>query len=154
MNDVNWKEHVLKWDVFVLRHIRRCFSHICDSTQMCGLTEEVRPLVGLSCHRHFAGFLLCPSKHRYRATPFSTYSEKPGPSIAQWESTNDWIVIEEIHVICKELHIRVPLARNCIPTQTLPLRNWCRAWLVIGRSIVRATLSASHWRTYLRWLGG
>ena len=27
-------------------------------------------MVGLPCHTHFVGFLLCPSKHRHRATHF------------------------------------------------------------------------------------
>ena len=61
----------LKWDVFVLRHSRRCVSPICDNTSMCRLTEEEDgPMIGFLCHRHFVGFLLCQSRHRHGATLF------------------------------------------------------------------------------------
>ena len=69
MNDVNlqcWIE---------MRHF--CFtsqskmfqSYLC-STSMYRLTEEDGPIIGFLCHRHFVGFLLCPSRHRHGATLF------------------------------------------------------------------------------------
>ena len=68
---------------------------------------------------------------------FSANSEKPDPSIEQWDLSNDWIVIEEIHV-------NAALAWSRIPTSSPPLRNWYQACIVLGRSIIRATLSASY----------
>ena len=128
----------LSWDVFVLRHSRRCFSHIWDSTSMCRLTEEVDgPMIGFLCHRHFVGFFIVPIMAPARDHSFSANSEKPDPSIEQWDSSNDRIVIEEIHV-------NAALAWSRIPTSSPPLRNWYHACLVLGGSIIHATPSASH----------
>ena len=126
----------LKWDVFVSRHSRKCFSHIYHSTSMCRRTEEEDgPMIGLLCHRHFVGFLLCPSRHRHGVTLFRLIL-KTRP-LWKWDSTNNWIVIDEIHV-------NAALACSRIPTSSPTFCNWYHACLVLWRSIVRATLSASH----------
>ena len=70
----------LNLDVFVLRHSRRFFSHIWDSTSMYRLTEEVDgPMIGCLCHRHFVGFLLCQSWHRHGTTLFPLILKKRTP---------------------------------------------------------------------------
>ena len=132
----------LNWDVFVLHHSRRCFSHIWDSTSMCRLTEEVDgPMIGFLCQRHFVWFLLCQSRHRHGTFLFPLILKKPDLSIEQWDSSNDWIVIEEIHV-------NAALAWSRIPTSNPPLRNWYHVCLLLGRSIFALRCPrAISWRT-------
>ena len=114
----------LNRDVFVLRHSRRCFSHIWDSTSMCRLTEEVDgPMIGL-----FRRVFIVPIMAAAWEHSFSANSEKPDPSIEQWDSSNDWIVIEEIHV-------NAALAWSRIPTSSPLLRNWHHACLPCDRKV-------------------
>ena len=54
-------------------------------------------------------------------------TQKPDPSIEQWDSSNDWIVI-------KEKHVNAALALSRIPTiPSPPLCNWYHACLVLRR---------------------
>ena len=128
----------LNWDVFVLRHSRRYFSHIWDSTSMCRLTEEVDgPMIGFLCHRHFVGFLLCQSWHRHGTTLF--------PLILKNRTLLSSSGIHQmIDIVIEEIHVNAALAWSRISTSRPLLRNWYYACLVLGRSIIRATLYASH----------
>ena len=57
-------------EVFVLRHSRRCFGNICDSTW-------VVLIIGLPCHRHFAGLpfscIFREARPVYRAVGFNKW---------------------------------------------------------------------------------
>ena len=79
-----------------------------------------------------------------RGHPFSAYSKKSDPSRAV--GFNKWLNCHWMNTY------RFSGVACCwIPTPSPPLRNWYRARLVIGRSMVRATLSASYKRAYLWW---
>ena len=70
-------------------------------------TEEVvRLMVGLPCHRHSVGFFIVPFKAPAKGHPFSNYSEKPDPSIAQWDSTK-WLNCHWINT-CDILGVAYP----------------------------------------------
>ena len=114
-----------------------------------GLKKKLNLWSGFPCNRYFIGFLLCPSKHRhgdtlfprirrnrYR-TPLSRCGIQQTLKRYVW---NFWSCIS--HFLGVEF-----------PSPSQPLRNWYRAWIVIGRSIVRAALSASHSGMYLWWQG-
>ena len=93
--------------------------------------DEVGHMIGLPCHMHFVG------------PHFSAYSEKPDPSIAQWDSTNDWIVhvIEWINMDFQELHAALIPSRISTPKFAVAQLVSC---LTCDQNVeVRATLSAS-----------
>ena len=116
----------LKWNVFVLRHSRRCLSHICDSTSMCRLTEkEDGPMIGFLCHRLLVGVLLLPIKAPARGQPFPL-TNSDHPTNKTFHNFHDLDTDFDLHRIASGFHGAFATGMACQQrTLTLP-DTWFR----------------------------